>query len=66
MTGLPWVLLYITAISGSVCGAKNPNNISIRPSTPSAPPNQASATVPVITAAEDSTMPTWNAAEDSS
>ena len=36
------------------------------PTTPSRPASQASATMPVMTAADASTMPIWNAADANS
>ena len=51
-------------MNGTACGANSPSASNTSPITPSPPANQASPTMPVITAAEASTMPTWNAADD--
>src|SRR5262249_53305457 len=49
---------HTTPIRWIACGAKTPSSISTSPTMPTAPPSQASATAPVITAPEASTMPT--------
>jgi hypothetical protein len=50
----------------SAWGANNPSPMKATPMMAIPPASQASSTVPVMTAAEHSTMPIWNAAEASS
>jgi hypothetical protein len=50
----------------SAWGANRPSAMKAAPMMAIPPASQASNTVPVMTAAEHSTMPIWNAAEASS
>ena len=50
----------------SKCGANRPSPMRAMPTAATPPASQASSIIPVMTAAEHSTMPIWNAAEASS
>ena len=50
----------------TACGAKNPIAVNANPATPRAIANQVNTIIPVMTVADASTMPIWNAADATS